>query len=221
MYESAHMNTASTIRRHWEPFTVMVLTLQRYLLTIYILRSRELTNNWLFSFCPKKSPWYFASGNPDGKSFDLFTDRSPTRHATNRRKVAALYSKDGVICPRVYWAPDKEFPKDRKDRPTINLQHWMQCYAFDVIGLITISRRFGLLGKGKHYSGMLNAPHQYPRNCASVDVYSELHSWIFRPVMMLGASGFAHMINFTAQQISEQKGSSGKDDFLSRVPSYE
>lgn len=97
----------------------------------------------------------------------------------------------------------------------------MQCYAFDVIGLITISRRFGLLGKGKHYSGMLNAPHQYPRNCASVDVYSELHSWIFRPVMMLGASGFAHMINFTAQQISEQKGSSGKDDFLSRVPSYE
>jgi hypothetical protein len=99
----------------------------------------------------------------------------------------------------------------------INLQFWMQCYAFDVIGLITVSRRFGLLDKGEDNSGMLNSLHQYLRYCASVGVYSELHSWIFKPVMMLGASGFAHMINFTAKQISEQKASPGKDDFLSRV----
>ena len=84
-------------------------------------------------------------------------------------------------------------------------------------GLITVSRRFGLLDKGEDDSGMLNALHQYLRYCASVGVYSELHSWIFKPVMMLGASGFAHMVNFTAQQISEQKVSSEKDDFLSRV----
>jgi hypothetical protein len=92
----------------------------------------------------------------------------------------------------------------------------MQCYAFDVIGLITVSRRFGLLDKGEDKSGVLNALHQYLRYCATVGVYS-VHSWIFKPVMMLGASGFAHMINFTARQIPEQKGSSGKDDFLSRV----
>lgn len=84
-------------------------------------------------------------------------------------------------------------------------------------GLNTVSRRFGLLDKGEDDSGMLNALHQYLRYCGSVGVYSELHSWIFKPVMMLEASGFVHMVNFTAQQISEQKGSSGKDDFLSRV----
>jgi hypothetical protein len=93
----------------------------------------------------------------------------------------------------------------------------MQCYAFDVIGLITVSRRFGLLDKGDDNTGMLKSLHSYLRYCASVGVFSELHSWLFKPMMMFGTSGFGHVINFTMQQISQQKSSPNEDNFLGKI----
>jgi cytochrome P450 len=176
----------------------------------------------LILLCANQSPWYFASGNPDDKTFDLFTDRSTTRHAANRRKVAALYSNTNLIkmescvheCTELLV---DNFKKIAQTGQAVNLQFWMQCYAFDLIGLITVSRRFGLLDKGEDKTGMLKSLHKYLRYCASVGVYYELHSWIFKPLMVFGAGGFGHMINFTAQQISQQKDSPRKDDFLGKV----
>ncbi|KAK8137784.1 hypothetical protein PG984_001164 [Apiospora sp. TS-2023a] len=35
--------------------------------------------------------------------------------------------------------------------------HWLQCYAFDVIGLITFSKRFGFLDRGEDVGGVMKA----------------------------------------------------------------
>lgn len=67
------------------------------------------------------------------------------------------------MCPRVYQAPDKSFTQLAETGLVIDLQHWMQCYAFDVIELITVSRRFGLLDKGEDNSGLFSALCQYLR----------------------------------------------------------
>lgn len=173
-----------------------------------------------FELC--QSPWYFASGNPDGKTFDLFTDPSPARHAANRRKVAALYSNTSLLRmePAVHECTKllvENFKRLAESGESVNVQFWMQCYAFDLIGLITVSRRFGLLDKGEDNTGMLKSLHTYLRYCASVGVYSEFHPWLFRALLVLGMGGFSHMISFTAQQISHRKSSSREDDFLGKV----
>jgi cytochrome P450 len=91
-----------------------------------------------------KSPWYIASGSADSHApVDLFTDRNPTRHAANRRKVASAYSMTALAqlepfvdeCSSILRTRFTEFAEQKR---TINMAHWMQCYAFDVVGEITV-----------------------------------------------------------------------------------
>lgn len=91
-----------------------------------------------------KSPWYIASGSADSHApADLFTDRNPNRHAANRRKVASVYSMTTLThlepfvdgCSELLRTRFREFAEQGK---TINMAHWMQCYAFDVVGELTV-----------------------------------------------------------------------------------
>lgn len=40
---------------------------------------------------------------------------------------------------------------------SIDLEHWLQCYAFDVIGEITFGKRFGFLDLGLDQTGVFAA----------------------------------------------------------------
>lgn len=106
------------------------------------------------------------------------------------------------------------------------MQHWLQCYAFDVIGLITVSRRFGFLDEGRDHYGMFKALHAYLRYCAVVGVYWELHPRLYRLLAWIGKSGMAYMTEFARRQIEERKQNQKQkqdvhdddgDDFLGRV----
>lgn len=90
-----------------------------------------------------KGPWYTASGSPDPHGApDLFSDLDPRRHAVNRRKVASLYSMTNLVqmepfvneCTELMVAKFEDFA--RQGLP-VDMGHWLQCYAFDVIGKIT------------------------------------------------------------------------------------
>jgi len=87
--------------------------------------------------------WYRAAGNADPKSHDLFTDLNPKRHAETRRKVANLYSMTSLLQlePFVTSCTEKlveKFEEFATSKQTFDMQHWLQCYAFDMIGLITV-----------------------------------------------------------------------------------
>ncbi|KAG4430968.1 hypothetical protein IFR05_013555 [Cadophora sp. M221] len=91
-----------------------------------------------------KSPWYVASGNPDPHATaDLFTDLDPKRHAVNRRKVASLYSMTNLVqmepfvddCTGILV---KRFTEFAHRGEGVDMGHWLQCYAFDVIGHVTV-----------------------------------------------------------------------------------
>jgi hypothetical protein len=91
-----------------------------------------------------QAPWYLASANANSESHDLFTDRNPRRHGENRRKVAALYSMTSIVAMESYVSECTSVLFQRLSElaasgQTFNLQHWMQYYAFDVIGFITVS----------------------------------------------------------------------------------
>lgn len=91
-----------------------------------------------------KSPWYTASSSPTAAFPDLFTDLNSSRHAANRRLVANLYSSTSLRamepsvdeCIDLFVTRMTELSKSQK---SFDLQFWMQCYAFDVIGQITVS----------------------------------------------------------------------------------
>jgi hypothetical protein len=90
-----------------------------------------------------KTPWYRASGDPDPKVHNLFTDENSKRHAAEKRKVAHLYSMTTLLEFEPYVETCVHHVLEKLDQfarqqQTINMQHWLQCYAFDTIGLITV-----------------------------------------------------------------------------------
>lgn len=104
---------------------------------------------WLggFTYETRKtqSPWYIASGSPDPHApVDLFSARDPQKHAALRRVVANLYSMTTLVKLEPYIDECSElliekFTQFAHTRRTLDMAHWMQCYAFDVIGNITVS----------------------------------------------------------------------------------
>ena len=74
---------------------------------------------------------------------DLFTTQDPAVHAAIRRKVANLYATSTLVKLESYVDECINLLLDRfseiaREGREIDLQFWMQCYAFDVIGYITV-----------------------------------------------------------------------------------
>ncbi|CAO2650872.1 Nn.00g091690.m01.CDS01 [Neocucurbitaria sp. VM-36] len=176
-----------------------------------------------------KSDWYRPSGNPDPRINDLFSAQDTVLHAALRRKVANLYSTSTLIRLEDYVDECISLLIDRfseiaRKGEEIDLQFWMQCYAFDVIGYMTCGKRFGFLDAGKDEPGMFASLHSYLGYAASVGIMHEFHRILFPVFMMTGAGGLAHLMKFTQEQISESKveakradGGPTKSDFLSRM----
>lgn len=94
----------------------------------------------------QKSEWYSVwQGH---RKFDLFPERNERLHGEQRRLISRAYSKDflRVLEPAVDSAVNV-FVGEMKQRvgQIINMGHWVQLFAFDVIGEVTFSKRFGFL----------------------------------------------------------------------------
>ena len=91
-----------------------------------------------------KSPRYIANGNPDPHAVpDLFTDPNPKRQATNRKEVASLFSMTNLVQMEPFVDECTEllvqtFADFASMDLSVDMGHWLQCYAFDVIGQITV-----------------------------------------------------------------------------------
>ncbi|KAJ5539468.1 cytochrome protein [Penicillium frequentans] len=127
-----------------------------------------------------KSTFYYAFGNPDNVQSDLFTEINPKRHAIKRRKIASLFSTHEVhqyepvmdretlkLCSRL-----EEFSQTGKH---FNMPDWMQFYAFDVIGELTLGESFNYLGYGYDHNRILEAIRLTFSYGAHVGVFPELH----------------------------------------------
>ncbi|KAH7553332.1 hypothetical protein BM1_08305 [Bipolaris maydis] len=50
---------------------------------------------------------------------------------------------------------------------SIDISHWLQCYAFDVLGKMTFGRRFGFLDSGEVIQGIMSSLSEYLVYCAN------------------------------------------------------
>ena len=111
----------------------------------------------------------------------------------------------------------------------VDMRHWFQCYAFDVIGMITYAKRIGFLDRGEDVGNVINALEDHLSYASTVGVFPSLHKYLY-PLKnyMAGSqgSGRAYVISFTNERIREAqaipkatamtKEGSATQDFLSK-----
>ena len=114
---------------------------------------------------------------------DIFSETSNEKHAVERRKTSNMYAMSSLVSYEPF--VDKvngEFMAALADHAqrgeVIDLFTWMQFYAFDVIGEITLGRSFGLLEAGHDKDGLLHAVHVGSISYGSmVGLVPEIHPW--------------------------------------------
>lgn len=111
----------------------------------------------------QKSDWYDTwNPNDDLSLTNLFSVRSSTKHAADRKKVASLYSMTSLVAYEPFVDNCIEIFKQRLDElaakgQLIDMGHWLQCYAFDVIGKITVCiPRCDLQGSYANQASLVN-----------------------------------------------------------------
>ncbi|KAK5328542.1 hypothetical protein LTR93_002327 [Exophiala xenobiotica] len=160
-----------------------------------------------------KNDWYDAWRHPDPNRWTLFPDRDMKRHAETRKRFQAMYSMSSLVnyegyvneCTAIFRERLSEFAESGE---TIDMAHWLQCYAFDVIGNITYSQRFGFLDRGDDIAGLLKALHGVLRYGALVGIYASWHPLIFSISSRLGVGGASartYLMKYVQQRIESRK----------------
>lgn len=93
----------------------------------------------------------------------VFTTQDEQQHKTLKTPIASLYSLSNVITfePFVdevlgvlFKQLDERFVEPQA---TFDLGDWLQYFAFDVMGTMTFSKRYGFLETGADVNGLLRA----------------------------------------------------------------
>jgi hypothetical protein len=98
-----------------------------------------------------------------------------------------------------------------RDGKPIRLQWWMQCYAFDVISIITVDKRFGYLDEGRDPIGLIAAVEGRLSYTSIVGIYSEIHRVLFNILKRFGDLGTAATVGFATQQVQQRMSMLKKD----------
>ena len=160
-----------------------------------------------------KSDWYDAWKHPSPERGTLFSERDSKTHADSRKRFQSLYSMSALInyegyvdkCSEIFSERLAEFAKSGE---TIDMARWFQHYAFDVIGEITYSRRFGFLDEGKDIAGLQAALHEVMRYGSLVGIFPKWHPWLYRITNKIGiggAPGRDFLIRFVEQRMKQRE----------------
>lgn len=175
-----------------------------------------------------QASWYSAWMPPDINKASLFGDTDPHHHALQRRKFASLYSMTSLVGYEPFVNNCTELFRDKlceiaKRDEKIDLAHWFQCYAFDVIGEITFGHRFGFLDDSTR-TDVFNAIDTRNHYSTFVGLFpSWLHRMLFPLLPTTGGHGYVGKYTMNEIALRESllkspdvKERDGKPDFVSR-----
>lgn len=159
-----------------------------------------------------KAEWYEGWKHPSPDKWTLFVLRDIKKHSEERKKFQNLYSMSSMLsyegyvdhCVDIFVQKMSGFCDSGE---TIDLAHWLQCYAFDVIGEITYSERFGFLNAGEDVGGAISALDRAMAYSTQVGVFPKLHPYLYAIMEKFagsGAAGRTYLMNFTRTKISER-----------------
>ncbi|OAQ66758.1 cytochrome P450 pisatin demethylase [Pochonia chlamydosporia 170] len=165
-----------------------------------------------------KSEWYEGWKHPSPDRWTLFPDRDIKRHAETRRRFQGLYSMSSLVSYENYVNECTDILQQRlsefaKHSSIIDMTHWFQCYAFDVIGNITYSQRFGFLDRGEDVDGIIKALHGSMIYSTLIGIFPALHKYIYdimNKVNIGGAVGRTYLMKFVGERIQQRKAERGQ-----------
>ncbi|KAJ6443734.1 tat pathway signal sequence [Purpureocillium lavendulum] len=178
-----------------------------------------------------KSSWYSTWASPG--QWSIFGDQDVHRHAKNRRCYQATYAMSALVHYEGFVDQCSDLFVQRlgemaKSNIPIDLGHWFQCYAFDVIGMITYGTRLGFLDNGDDIGGVIAALESHLAYATLVGIYPGLHQYLF-PLKNFWAgakgAGRAYVLHFTKERIREAQTAPkavsprpevGTEDFLTK-----
>ena len=173
-----------------------------------------------------KSDFYLPFGPPTLHSKDIFSETSKAEHARKRKACSQMYAMSTLVSyePFVnkvnttFVARLTDFAKRKEP---FDLFTWMQFYAFDVVGEITIGQSFGLIEAGCDKDGLLDAiDFANVRYGATIGLLPEIHPWYLWFVKFASiANHFAVIQRVIVREIGKRmhgEASSDRRDFLAK-----
>ncbi|KAK8071849.1 hypothetical protein PG996_005197 [Apiospora saccharicola] len=158
-----------------------------------------------------KSDWYQGWKHPSPDRWTLFPDQDIRRHAETRRRFQSLYSLSALLSYEPYVDScidlflDRRMAEFARAGEVVDMAHWFQCFAFDVLGDMTYSRRFGFLDRGEDVAGTMRALEKSMPYSTLVGIYAWLHPYLY-PLMEKipgsGAAGRTYLMRFVSQRIA-------------------
>ncbi|KAJ2990879.1 hypothetical protein NUW58_g2738 [Xylaria curta] len=167
-----------------------------------------------------KSEWYSAFNLPRPYSIErwnMFATSDSKLHAKQRRPFMSMYSMSSLLsyepyvdeCADLFTQRLTEFAHGGK---VIDMGHWLQCFAFDVIGLMTSGARYGFLDRGDDIRGIMGALEGMIKYSTAIGIYPRLHPYLYKLQTLLPKgppSGMNYATSFVEAKIDEYK--SGKN----------
>jgi cytochrome P450 len=160
-----------------------------------------------------KGDWYQGWKHPSPSRWTLFPDQDMKRHAETRKRFQNLYSMSSLLSYEGYVDQCIDIFLDMLNQSartgrSIDLVHWFQCYAFDVIGEITYSERFGFLDNGADIEGTMAALDKSMVYSTLVGIFPKLHPTIYAIMEKIpgsGAAGRTYLMKFVQRKIDERR----------------
>ncbi|KAJ4254004.1 hypothetical protein NW762_010407 [Fusarium torreyae] len=160
-----------------------------------------------------KSPSYRPAAPPDPERWTLFADEDIQRHAKHRRLYQSTYSMSSLVTYEAYVDECADLFSLRLSeladaKIAVDMGYWFQCFAFDVIGLITYSKRLGFLDRGDDIGSIIKTIDNEMVYFVVAGVYSFLHKLIFPIRNWLAGSkgtGRTYLMSFTKERVIEHQ----------------
>ncbi|KAK4495126.1 hypothetical protein PRZ48_013453 [Zasmidium cellare] len=160
-----------------------------------------------------KSDWYDGWRHPDPNRWTMFPDRDIKRHAETRRKFQFIYSLSSLLHYEKFADDVQAIFQQRLNEMTqtgvaVNMHHWLQCYAFDVIGGITYGSRIGFLDEGKDIDNCIASLNSMGVYSTLIGLYAWAHPYLYKVMEKLpgsGAAGRTYIMNFVSKRMEERE----------------
>ncbi|KAJ5690937.1 cytochrome P450 [Penicillium malachiteum] len=170
-----------------------------------------------------------------GSMLAVFNTQDEDMHKHIKSPIAPLFSLSNVVnfeglVEEVLLCLSEQLDRRFVDTgDEIDLGEWLQYFAFDVMGTMSFSRRYGFLEQGHDVKGMLEAIFNFMKTAAPMTQITWLDPWIYKnkvihsfrrtPGMaILGFVGTAIRERLSETAVAEEKTSVNpeKKDFLAR-----
>lgn len=128
----------------------------------------------------EKSAFYSPFGTPDPNARDVFSERNSQKHSLTRRQMSSMYSMSSLVSYEPVVESASAYFCEQLERLAsqgneFDLFEWMQYYAFDTIGELTVGQPFGMMKEGKDIGGILRSVHHSNQYASRAGLLPELH----------------------------------------------